>query len=132
MKNLRTYGKAPFQVAVIHGGPGAAGEMAPVALELSADVGVLEPLQTASTLAGQIEELKTVLENNAALPVSLIGFSWGAWLSYLVTARYPDLIKKLILVGSACFEEAYAAQISETRLIASAMAIKPKLIPLLK
>ncbi len=116
LKNLRTYGKAPFRVAVIHGGPGAAGEMAPVALELSADVGVLEPLQTAVTLAGQIEELKTVLENNAALPVILIGFSWGAWLSYLVTAKYPDLIKKLVLVGSACFEEAYAAQISEIRL----------------
>jgi hypothetical protein len=28
MKNLRTYGKVPFNVAVIHGGPGAAGEMA--------------------------------------------------------------------------------------------------------
>jgi hypothetical protein len=35
MKNLRIYGKAPFNVAVIHGGPGAVGEMAPVARELS-------------------------------------------------------------------------------------------------
>jgi len=24
MKNLRKYGKAPFNVAVVHGGPGAA------------------------------------------------------------------------------------------------------------
>jgi hypothetical protein len=31
MKNLRTYGKAPFSVAVIHGGPGGGGEAAPVA-----------------------------------------------------------------------------------------------------
>jgi pimeloyl-ACP methyl ester carboxylesterase len=30
VKNLRTYGKAPFDVAVVHGGPGAGGEMAPV------------------------------------------------------------------------------------------------------
>jgi len=31
MKNLRKYGKAPFSIAAIHGGPGAPGEMAPVA-----------------------------------------------------------------------------------------------------
>ena len=35
VKNLRTYGEAPFNIAVIHGGPGAAGEMAPVARELA-------------------------------------------------------------------------------------------------
>jgi len=29
MKSLRCYGKAPYQVAVIHGGPGAPGEMTP-------------------------------------------------------------------------------------------------------
>jgi hypothetical protein len=34
MKNLRKYGKAPFSLAVIHGGPGAPGEMATVAREL--------------------------------------------------------------------------------------------------
>ncbi len=54
MKNLRKYGKAPFKVAVIHGGPGAPGEMAPVARELSSVSGVLEPLQTATTIEGQI------------------------------------------------------------------------------
>jgi hypothetical protein len=35
MKNLRKYGEEPFEVAVIHGGPGAPGEMAPVAGELA-------------------------------------------------------------------------------------------------
>jgi hypothetical protein len=40
MKNLRKYGKPPFSVAVIHGGPGAGGEMAPVAWELASDCGV--------------------------------------------------------------------------------------------
>jgi len=50
MKNLRKYGEAPFKVAVIHGGPGAPGEMAPVARELSSVSGVLEPLQTATTI----------------------------------------------------------------------------------
>jgi pimeloyl-ACP methyl ester carboxylesterase len=116
MKNLRTYGKAPFKVAVIHGGPGAAGEMVPVARELASNWGVLEPLQTAASLEGQIEELKTVLEENGDLPVFLIGFSWGAWLSFMVAAHYPALVKKLILISSGPFEEKYVAGIEETRL----------------
>ena len=108
MKNLRTYGAAPFAVAIIHGGPGGAGEVAPVARELSANGGVLEPLQTVATLTGQIEELQSVLEQNGNTPIVLVGFSWGAWLSYLVAARHPELVKKLILVSSGPYDEHYA------------------------
>ncbi|MGA9187011.1 MAG: hypothetical protein WB014_00230 [Methanosarcina sp.] len=43
MKSLRKYGNLPFTVAVIHGGPGAPGEMAPVARELASCRGVLDP-----------------------------------------------------------------------------------------
>ena len=60
MKNLRTYGDPPFNVAVLHGGPGAPGQMAPVARELSSKWGVLEPLQTATSLGGQILELNSM------------------------------------------------------------------------
>ena len=116
MENLRRYGKKPFNVAVIHGGPGAAGEMAPVAHELTSGWSVLEPLQTAASLEGQVKELKTVLEKNADLPVTLIGFSWGAWLSFIFSANYPAFVKKLILIGSGPYEEKYAAGIQETRL----------------
>lgn len=116
MLNLRKYGHKPFPVAVIHGGPGAPGEMAPVARELSSVTGVLEPLQTATTLEGQVRELKAVLEKNAVLPLTLIGFSWGALLSFIFTARYPSLVRKLILIGSAPYEEKYAANITQTRL----------------
>ena len=116
MKNLRKYGKTPCRIAVIHGGPGAGGEMAPVARELASNWGVLEPLQTAASLEGQIEELKTVLEKNGDLPVTLVGFSWGAWLSFIFAAKYSSLVKKLILVGSGPYEEKYAARILETRL----------------
>jgi len=157
MKNLRKYGNPPFDIAVIHGGPGAPGEMAPVARELSfspyphpdncvnpdhyaypgyyanpdyyaypdraADSfeppisgrGVLEPLQTAVTLDGQVRELKAVLNEHAALPVTLIGFSWGAMLSYIFTASHPEFVKKLILVGSGPYEEKYADSIRRTR-----------------
>lgn len=116
MKNLRKYGSEPFKVAVIHGGPGAPGEMAPVARELSSTWGVLEPLQTAATLEGQVRELKDVLERNGALPTTLIGHSWGAWLSFISAASYPSLVKKLILIGSGPFEEKYVASIEATRL----------------
>lgn len=116
MKNLRTYGKTPFNVAVIHGGPGAAGEMAPVARELASERGILEPLQTAVSLEGQVEELKTVLEKKGDLPIILIGFSWGAWLSFIFAANYPAFVKKLILIGSGPYEEKYAERILETRL----------------
>lgn len=115
-ENPKKYGTPPFSIAVIHGGPGAAGEMAPVARELAKGSGVLEPLQTATTLQGQVAELKFLLEKWADRPVTLIGFSWGAWLSFLTAVHFPELIKKLILVGSGPFEEKYVAEIMETRL----------------
>lgn len=116
MDNLRTYGHPPFSVAVLHGGPGVSGEMAPVAQELSGRWGVLEPLQTKETVEGQIEELKLVLEEMASPPALLVGYSWGAWLGFLLAARHPSLVKKLILVSSGPFEEKYAPQILKTRL----------------
>lgn len=90
--------------------------MAPVACELSSCRSVLEPLQTATTIEGQVQELKSVLESAGDIPVTLIGFSWGAWLSYIFAAHYPFFVRKLILVSSAPFEERYAESIMETRL----------------
>jgi pimeloyl-ACP methyl ester carboxylesterase len=114
--NPRRYGSAPFSVAVIHGGPGAGGEMAAMAEELCTSRGVLEPMQTAHSLWAQVEELKGLLEENAILPLTLIGFSWGAWLSFILAARYPAIVKKLVLVGSGPFQEIYAPRIMQTRL----------------
>ncbi|MFX0015943.1 MAG: alpha/beta fold hydrolase [Promethearchaeota archaeon] len=116
MENPRKYGKKPFGVAVIHGGPGAGGEMAPIARELASERGTLEPIQTASSIEGQIEELKNILKKASNLPVILIGFSWGAWLSFLFTAKHPSFIKKLILVGSGPFEEKYTNELREARI----------------
>jgi len=116
MEKLRKYGEAPFSIAVVHGGPGAPGEMAPVARELSSVGGVLEPLQSAMTLEGQVAELKEVLLENAELPVTLLGFSWGALLGFILAARYPDLVKKLILISGAPYEDRYAVDIMNIRL----------------
>ena len=72
MKNLRKYGQPSYNVVVIHGGPGASGEMAPVAKKLSKTHGVLEPLQTMNTIIGQVQELFSVLKEKADFPVTLI------------------------------------------------------------
>ncbi|WP_269851164.1 alpha/beta fold hydrolase [Methanosarcina horonobensis] len=116
MENLRKYGSPPFTVAVIHGGPGAPGEMAPVAKELSAITGVLEPLQTKATLEDQVEELRDILKEHADLPVTLIGFSWGAMLSFIFISLHPQFVKKLILIGSGPYEGKYATKIMSTRI----------------
>lgn len=116
MKNLRQYGQAPFNVAVIHGGPGAPGHMAPVARELATKWGILEPLQTVDSVEGQVQELRDVLETHGDPPLSLVGSSWGAMLGFIFAARYPTLVKNLVLVGSGVFEEQYAASIQATRL----------------
>ncbi len=115
MEKFRKYGSSPFRVAIIHGGPGAAGSVAPIARKMREMRGVLEPIQTAKTLDGQVEELRLVVQQNAMTPVVLIGHSWGAWLSSIVTANYPTLVRKLILVGSGPFAEKYVELIAEKR-----------------
>jgi len=112
----RVHGESPYGVALVHGGPGAAGELGPLARELSGRRGVLEPLQTATSVAGQVTELAAVLGERGTAPLVLIGFSWGAWLSVLCAADFPHLVAKLILVDSGPFEEPYAEGIADTRL----------------
>ena len=90
--------------------------MAPVACEISLSHGVIEPFQTERTVTGQVAELKKVLTNQGNLPVILIGHSWGEILSFIVTAKNPTLVKKLILVSSGVFDDPYAAAIMSTRL----------------
>jgi pimeloyl-ACP methyl ester carboxylesterase len=116
MNNPRIYGDPPYSIALIHGGPGAPGTMMPVAKVLSKYFGVLEPLQTASSIDGQIKELGLLLSKNATPPLILVGHSWGAWLSFIYTAKYPAKIKKLILISSGPFREKYISKLKENRL----------------
>lgn len=114
--NLRAYGEPPYRVAVVHGGPGDAGGTAEVALALSPGRGVLEPLQTALSVAGQAEELAAALDAHGEPPVTLVGHSWGAWLVLLVAAARPDLVGKLILVSSGLLEERFVPVMHAARL----------------
>ncbi|MEA2015434.1 MAG: alpha/beta hydrolase [Actinomycetota bacterium] len=116
MDNLRKYGDSPFKIAVLHGGPGISGEMSPVAEELCSLHGVLEPLQKAVSLQGQVQELYDILEENSSRPITIIGWSWGAILGFIYTAKYSAAVKKLILVSSGVFQKKYASKIEKTRM----------------
>ncbi|MBD3353410.1 MAG: alpha/beta fold hydrolase [Candidatus Lokiarchaeota archaeon] len=117
MENPRKYGEQPFKVALIHGGPGGMGEMSSVARKLHRDleIGVLEPIQTKSNIDDLVKELRDIIMQHGTTPLTLIGYSWGAWLSYFLTAEHPELVEKLVLVSSGPFEEKYVGQLSRTR-----------------
>jgi len=112
----RIYGQEPFNVAVLHGGPGAPGYMAPVARELSKSVGVIEPLQSEDSLHDQITELSKQLTEHTNSPIILIGSSWGAVLALFLAAREKQLVSKLILVGPAVFDKESSSKIEGIRL----------------
>jgi len=116
MENPRMYGAPPIGVVVAHGGPGAAGGVAPLARELGKKRGVLEPYQTKKTVSGQIEELRETVEKYCSPPVILLGHSWGAWLVFLLAAEYSDLVHRIMLISSGPFEQHYASGIMNTRL----------------
>ncbi|MEM9426911.1 MAG: alpha/beta hydrolase [Pseudomonadota bacterium] len=111
---MRLHGSDPKTVAVLHGGPGAAGEVQPLAEALAVlGFGVLEPFQTRDTLAGQVAELRDKLKPYA--PVHLIGWSWGAWLALLFAAENARAVRQVILVGSGPFRADDADRTRETR-----------------
>ena len=58
---IRKYGKKPYQIAVIHGGPGDIGSLGVVARTLSSQVGVLEPIQSKFTVWDLVDELEQQL-----------------------------------------------------------------------
>lgn len=115
MENVRIYGEKPYSIAVIHGGPGAPGGMAAVANGLKSDFGVIEPLQSADSIDGQVEELHTQLKEFSP-PFVLIGHSWGAWLAWMYAAKYPKMAEHIILVGSGPFEEKHTKDMMKIRL----------------
>ena len=115
-ETVRKYGSSPYKVAVLHGGPGAPGYMAPIARELSKTAGVIEPLQTRDSLMGQIEELEKQLIDYSNPPITIIGSSWGAVLALFLAARKKIDIQKLILIGSAVFDAESSSRIEKTRL----------------
>ncbi len=115
-EEVRQYGKKPSRVVVLHGGPGGAGEVEPFARELGCrGFDVLEPFQSRRSANGQVNELRSQIEQYCKPPVVVIGWSWGAWLGCLLAAQHEILVRTLILVGSGPLEANYARAIQTTK-----------------
>lgn len=108
---VRRYGGGGPCVVLLHGGPGAAGEMAPVAQVLKDRFAVIEPLQRKSgeiplTVERHVLDLKDTLELSLKDgPVRILGFSWGAMLGLTYAARFPESVHSLMLIGCGTFDE---------------------------
>lgn len=117
MEAFRQYGQEDPQMVLIHGGPGAPGELRPLAQILEKKgFSVLEPFQRAGSISEQIEELYALLVSQELRKTILLGYSWGAWLSILFTEKYPDLVERLILVSTPPFTSEESTIIAKRRL----------------
>jgi pimeloyl-ACP methyl ester carboxylesterase len=116
MKSSRIYGSPPYSVVLIHGGPGAPGSLAPVAGKLSESRGVVEVLNNGTTIGDQLFEIYEEVIRSCDLPVVLVGHSWGSWLSLIFVSKYPQLVSKIILMGTPPFDKEYAKEIMPTRM----------------
>jgi pimeloyl-ACP methyl ester carboxylesterase len=116
LKPYRLYREAPFRSVLVHGGPGALGELAPVAKTLSENTGTIEAQIAADSVEGQINEVSACLDRAEDGKTLLFGHSWGAWLSILSAAKHPEKVHTLVLCGCPPFRKEDARDIMETRL----------------
>lgn len=119
MIEVRTYGDEA-DVILVHGGPGAAGYLAPLAGELAKGRGVLEPLQRMSgeeplTVARHVADLEEVIAAHGERPPIIVGHSWGAMLALAHASAHPSSVRRLVLVSCGTFDAASRAQLTATR-----------------
>lgn len=112
---IRRYGLGPHTIVAVHGGPGAIGEASPFARVLSGKAGVVEPLLDAKRLNGQVKQLKYTIEKYADKPAILVGHSYGAMLSLIVAAKFPDLVQKTVLISSGVLSHGLDEAINRKR-----------------
>jgi len=121
---VRTYGTSGPWVVVVHGGPGAAGYMAPVARGLADRFRVLEPFQRPSggeplTVARHVQDLHELIVDRcedqlaAGQPPAIVGSSWGAMLTLAYAAEYPAAAGPLVLIGCGTFDTVARARFLE-------------------
>lgn len=113
---VREYGIGTAVVIALHGGPGAAGDVAPLARELGTRWHVLEPFQRGSgvrplTVATHVHDLDDLIRERAGAhrPV-LVGHSWGAMLALAYAAEHPETAAALVLIGCGTFSLAARAE----------------------
>lgn len=109
---IRTHGTSGPAVIVLHGGPGAAGHMAPVARGLADSFRVLEPFQRGSggeplTVACHVADLHELVKSHCSdTRPALVGASWGAMLALAYAAADPSHAGPLVLIGCGTFDRA--------------------------
>jgi len=107
-------------VVVLHGGPAAAGEAAPIARGLAERFRVLEPWQRGSgaeplTVARHIADLYDLIQaQGTARPPAIVGESWGAMLALAYAAAHPRDAGPLILIGCGTFDRAARGRLRAT------------------
>jgi pimeloyl-ACP methyl ester carboxylesterase len=106
---VREYGLGTQSVIALHGGPAAAGDVAPLARELGKQWHVFEPFQRGSgrrplTVATHVQDLDDLIRERCGgyHPV-LVGHSWGAMLALAYAAEHPTTPAALVLIGCGTF-----------------------------
>ena len=117
---IREYGTTGLRVVLLHGGPGAAGYLAPVARELSDAFRVIEPFQRGSsdvplTVARHVADLHEIVERFPEERPALVGHSWGAMLALAYAAAHPGRATSIVLVGCGTFDPVARARTREIR-----------------
>lgn len=117
---VRSYGDSGPRVIVLHGGPAAVGEAAPIARGLADSFRVFEPWQRGSggeplTVARHVEDLHTLVKDccEGGRP-ALVGESWGAMLALAYAAEHPDGAGPLVLIGCGTFDRKARARLHKT------------------
>ena len=109
---VRRYGQAGPLVLVLHGGPAAVGDVAPIAQGISKSFRAVEPWQRGSgsvplTVARHVADLHALAtELGGDSPLAIVGHSWGAMLALCYAAEYPSKTGPLVLVGCGTFDPA--------------------------
>ena len=117
---VREYGTSGPLVIVLHGGPAALGEAAPIARGLSDSFRSLEPWQRGSgdeplSVARHVADLhELVEERSAGVSPALVGESWGAMLALACAAEHPDSAGAIVLVGCGSFDSQARARMHAT------------------
>lgn len=119
---VRQYGRTGPVVVLLHGGPGAAGYMAPVARVLAEQCRVIEPLQRKGscdnplTVKRHVTDLDTVIDMYCSgEKLMLAGHSWGAMLALAYAAVHPGKAASLALIGCGTFDPASREQMNVVR-----------------
>ena len=116
---IRRYGNSAHSVLVLHGGPAAVGDVAPIAQGLSDLFTAIEPWQRESgreplSVARHVDDLHCLIMGlGCASPPAIVGHSWGAMLALCYAAAHPNDAGPIVLVGSGTFDQVSRARMKE-------------------